>query len=388
MKQVQGRRERKLDAKSWMIFGACGELGHRMVRQSKSEGLSPVIADFSVTQLRQMSRSFELPWRLIDYSQPEQTRRAFQGVEFVYCACDVEDACKLIALLAEKDVIIVVPGQVPQSVVDQIPRAGAKIISDVGFHTAAFDSLLAYAQVNLDVIKSVQVVMLGLPFSSPGYGRLVKDWQLLKQKRWENLLQSLATENVDWRAKLFRAITRYRGQMWFSRGWQLLGTQWWKLYSPEMTRASDFPVTVYSPAVTFIFSKLSFLTRVTRPGKLSESLSEFIGSVVLRSPFRQLSADVKNHVTGRSAIWMIAESESSEHVVYGLECPVVYDFTARLGLEVCLELLSQPSLVQLFNRVDRPIASMVDILGPDFILRVPHTLRFGCHQPLSSKRIA
>jgi hypothetical protein len=392
-----------------MVYGATGRLGELIIQKALAQGLTPIMGGRSIARLRAMADKYQLPWRLIDLDQPQQSAKAFSGIDFVYSAATEETLPGLVELCQSTDTQLLVPHQVSETVSKQVSEAVAlagqapAVITGAGFHTAATESLLAVAQSqpNAADFSVFHVALLGLPFLNPGYTREF----LRRVKQPVSPLPAVprAKRQGRWHDALLKEMALHANQSWRGLGGKSLsGMRWWSVNASELVvaprRFAQSPMAVYLPVAPWLLPMLKHFS-----GLATSLLEPALGRAAQMPSLATLAprvggkdkepSGVLNGLTtfaahlmtrqgrgaSRAAVWLVAQHSDGQFSRFGIEFPAVYDMVSSLAVVLARDLLGKPVSSRQESGVllEPGVQTTIECFGPDVVLSVPDTLRFG-----------
>ncbi len=156
---------------TWMIYGANGYTGELAAREAAARGLGPILAGRNREAIEGLARELSLPSRIFSLDNPDETRRALEGVTAVlHCAGPFirTSAAMVAACLASGASYLDITGeiQVFETVLaqgDAARQAGVALLPGVGFDVVPSDCLAARLAAALP-----DAVELALAFASDG----------------------------------------------------------------------------------------------------------------------------------------------------------------------------------------------------------------------------
>lgn len=395
-----------------MVYGATGRLGERLIQKALACGMTPIMGGRSIAKLRALADKYQLPWRLLDLNQVEQSIKALQGVAWIYCASSESSCEQVVRIAMQANVGVILPHTLTESMQGRIHdmakqlhgKPGDKpsgqpvrVIHSAGFHSAVTDSLIAVArdQARDERFRFLHVVLFGLPLSEPGY---VRDF--LERCSHPVDVPSMLSPGSrrrqkprsDWARVLLQALSVHRrAAMRWVAGNRIAGMKWWRIPAsesiPDVTEAPDpllspIPLAVYIPVVPWLLPFLRYFSRWMKGINDEDAL--------MTRALHWFSHRASR--SSRSAVWLVAETESGDFRRFGIECPGVFDMTVGLAIESVRCVLDETLALEApFDtdqiRVNRPAVNWHDdekvgpkkairCFGPDWVLSVSDTLRY------------
>ena len=156
----------KTTATNWVIYGATGETGQRIVQQALQRGHRPMLAGRSATKLKALAQTHQLPWCQLDLNQPTQLEALLGSVDLIVNVANPFEQTRpplLAAALANGTHYVDLANDMDniQQIFDhdqEAKKAGVGALTGVGFGTIASGCLLKYLHAQLPEANNAEIV--------------------------------------------------------------------------------------------------------------------------------------------------------------------------------------------------------------------------------------
>lgn len=153
--------------KKWLIYGATGETGSRIVRQAALRGHQPVLLGRSEQKLRQLAARYNLHWQRIDLNQPLALQALMADFDVIVNAANpfgITRPLLLEAALATRTHYLDLANDMDS--VEQVlgydnaaKQAQVCVMSGIGFGSVASGCLMQYLHSRLPAATDAEIIM-------------------------------------------------------------------------------------------------------------------------------------------------------------------------------------------------------------------------------------
>lgn len=84
MAKDYSRLAKQLEDRAWMLYGAYGYTGKLIIEECIRLGLRPTLAGRSIAPLRSLAAEYKLPWRMLELDNPTTLRKGLEDMALVY----------------------------------------------------------------------------------------------------------------------------------------------------------------------------------------------------------------------------------------------------------------------------------------------------------------
>ena len=164
---------------TWMVYGANGYTGQLVARESKRQGLAPILAGRSEGPVKALAEELGLAWRAFDLRDTAATRHALADIAVVaHCAGPFSATSRpmIEACLVAKTHYLDITGEIDVFVAierqhDKAKAAGIVLCPGVGFDVIPTDCVAACLKEALPDATHLALGFRGLRTMSPGTAR-------------------------------------------------------------------------------------------------------------------------------------------------------------------------------------------------------------------------